>query len=318
MVVVQHAAASTFFDFSSRWWASNVYYSFTRVAVPLFFMVSGATLLSKQEPIAAFLRKRLARVLPPLIFWSVFYLVARRRSVGEWIPDILTGGVSFHFWYLYAILGLYALVPVFRPFYRNAAPIDLAYVLALWFCVASLYDTLNARSAFSRDHVHMLSLQAFSGYFGYFVLGAMLRDRARPAVGRRRLAVGVILFAAGGALTALLTWHHSLAVGAPSELYARYRSPFVVMAAVGAYLALLSLPGAKGIGGRLTGALAGCSLGIYCLHVILLYRLAPYVDFFSPARSGWLWIPTFSLVVLSLSFAIVLLMRRVSALRYVT
>ncbi len=75
MVVLLHCAALDFYAFSSKWSAVVFYDSITRVAVPLFFMLSGATLLAKQEPLITFLKKRFIRIIPALVFWTIFYLI---------------------------------------------------------------------------------------------------------------------------------------------------------------------------------------------------------------------------------------------------
>ncbi|MGH8822038.1 MAG: acyltransferase family protein, partial [Rhodoferax sp.] len=77
---------------NDKWWAGNVYDSLTRSSVPLFFMVSGATLLPKQEPIRAFFAKRFIRIVPPLLFWSIFYLwwlSYNGVATGNWAVAIL-------------------------------------------------------------------------------------------------------------------------------------------------------------------------------------------------------------------------------------
>src|SRR3546814_10576210 len=74
MVVVLHVAAMNFGVFDNQWWASNFYDSLTRSCVPVFLMISGVLLLGKQETLAVFFRKRFARILPPLLFWSLFYM----------------------------------------------------------------------------------------------------------------------------------------------------------------------------------------------------------------------------------------------------
>src|SRR3546814_2240779 len=74
MVVILHVAATRFGTFDDQWWASNFYDSLARSCVPLFLMITGVLLLGKQESLPAFLSKRFARILPPLLFWSLFYM----------------------------------------------------------------------------------------------------------------------------------------------------------------------------------------------------------------------------------------------------
>ena len=54
---------------------STYYFVISRVAVPLFFMVSGYLLLRKEEPYGEFFRKRALKVVLPFLIWSVIYLL---------------------------------------------------------------------------------------------------------------------------------------------------------------------------------------------------------------------------------------------------
>src|SRR5215216_3311907 len=49
------------------------YYTLSRNGVPLFFLISGYLLLSKQEDLSVFFRKRAARIVVPFLVWSILY-----------------------------------------------------------------------------------------------------------------------------------------------------------------------------------------------------------------------------------------------------
>ncbi len=52
-------------------------------AVPVFLMLSGATLMGYREKYSTkvFFKKRLMRVVLPWLFWSVFFLIWKRQTV---------------------------------------------------------------------------------------------------------------------------------------------------------------------------------------------------------------------------------------------
>lgn len=78
MVVILHASGLILVEaeFSSYdWWVGNIYNAFTRMAVPIFFMISGYLLLSKNEGILSFYKKRFSKILLPFIIWTLFYSV---------------------------------------------------------------------------------------------------------------------------------------------------------------------------------------------------------------------------------------------------
>lgn len=62
---------------SNDWWYANLYDSLVRWCVPVFVMISGALLLApeKAEPLGVFYKKRASRILSPLVFWSLFYML---------------------------------------------------------------------------------------------------------------------------------------------------------------------------------------------------------------------------------------------------
>lgn len=92
-----------------------------RMAVPLFFMVSGALLLGKEESLSELSRKRIARMLIVLAVISAFYylfdvVMGRLASpgAGDFTFRLLTNGIRDSFWFLYAYIGVLLLLPFFR------------------------------------------------------------------------------------------------------------------------------------------------------------------------------------------------------------
>ena len=124
-VVLVHLSYVIFFKedlLSPNWIAANFYDSFSRMGVPLFFMVSGYLLLGKSEPVADFFRKRLVKVGIPTLFWSVAYLLwsveAYRNGTMKPLAVALSmlktmylGDVEIHLWFLYILIGIYLVAP---------------------------------------------------------------------------------------------------------------------------------------------------------------------------------------------------------------
>ena len=55
------------------WWVGNVADSLVRFAVPVFLMLSGATMLGKEYSLTDFYKKRFLRVFLPFVFWLGMY-----------------------------------------------------------------------------------------------------------------------------------------------------------------------------------------------------------------------------------------------------
>jgi len=57
------------------WWLTGVTFkSLASVCVPLLFMLSGYLLLSSQDSIFTFFKKRLIKIIIPLIVWADLYM----------------------------------------------------------------------------------------------------------------------------------------------------------------------------------------------------------------------------------------------------
>src|SRR5687768_16379820 len=78
-IVILHAAAIAMghLETASRaqWWTAVFVNAATRWALPVFVMISGSLLLApkRDEPMGDFLRRKVGRIMAPLIFWALFY-----------------------------------------------------------------------------------------------------------------------------------------------------------------------------------------------------------------------------------------------------
>ena len=331
MVVLLHVAAVEFHDFDERWWASNFYDSFTRACVPVFLMITGVLLLNRQEGLPAFFRKRFSRVLPPLIFWSLFYLGWYSLQGEDYgglfggLKAIFSGPVAFHLWYLYAIVGIYLFVPFLRHIWQSASRAEQHLYLFIWMAVSAwpIIDTVLGTNV---DMLNTYELGSFFGLLGYLFLGAYVHDTLSKRT--RESAywwVSLILFVVFSLMTMMATWRYSLRQGAPDPLFYDYLSPFVIAAAVCIYNVLYGL-GVKANNRAMFSSqswsvlnqLAASTLGIYCVHIFVLDVFKRYTQILTGTGSAWWVIPLAATMVFIVTWALVSLLRTLRPLRHVT
>lgn len=209
------------------------------MAVPLFFMISGALLLTKDEPLPLLFRKRVLRfVLVIVIFWAIQYaFVLFRRGVpwdfGRFLELTLCGGwigiPTWVEWYLYAYLGLLLVLPFTRILARNFSNANFLYLFALQLCFCWLFPVLYALLTSSDSHPLSLSLvpldrmpgiYPFSLMYGvfYMLLGYFLEHRLTDFEPTRKKLLALWFASFGIIAVSILVTRHVTGSLRPGEL----------------------------------------------------------------------------------------------------
>lgn len=164
------------------WWITNIISTIVNSAVPLFFMVSGFTLIKPKISPFDFYKKRLLRILTPLLFWSVIFIFVRvffeanQISFLSAIRIIWTGPVYYHLWFMYSLIGVYIAMPFVSCFISQENDKLLWLFIIIWFSYYHfIYDSatiLKGITNFSfKPQFHM---SFFSSNINYAILGYLL------------------------------------------------------------------------------------------------------------------------------------------------
>ncbi|MBK9746196.1 MAG: acyltransferase family protein [Chloroflexi bacterium] len=178
VVLLHVSAASVMGSRDLQWWIGNIADSFTRWAVPTFVMITGALLLRTPLEVSptTFYRRRLGRILLPLIFWSVLYTLwsTVRSGAYDWqtlLIRFLTGNPYFHMWYIFMLVGLYLVAPFVNYAVIHIPRAWLRTAIIVSFALA-IIETYASRTA-QRRHL----LLQFPALCRLFPGGALFRHR---------------------------------------------------------------------------------------------------------------------------------------------
>ena len=260
-------------------WVVYVMYAATRWCVPVFLMLSGALLIEPRRPETdrEFFRRRLARVIPPLAFWSVAYIAWRWFVLGTFSRPtsigaaLLRGRPEYHLWYAFALLGLYATVPLLRRFYLRATRSEqwimgLAWI-GVWTASATAWSSLGTIGwRIPPDPIVFIE---WAPYMGYFVAGHLLRDvRLKGRALLACLAVATVFTLGNAAALRFLATHGRghLAGG----VLGCYLSPAAVAQSFAMFLALASLIRGRWARSAIVRRLSEATYGVYLAHAMIL------------------------------------------------
>lgn len=299
------------------WHIANTIDSCMRACVPIFVLISGALLLDKQEPLGMFMSKRIKRIGIPLLFWSIVYLlwqtfIGQIQWSGSIIMDIkrvymlLKTGVSYHFWYIYMILGLYLLMPILRRWVQQAPAKELLYFLGIW----SITLWINP---YTKTYFPAIELMYFSKYVGYLILGYYLDKYIVPSKKVALLAFSCLVV--GILCTALLTYYFSKNEQHFVGVFYGNLTPNVCLSAIGYFLlAKCFLQSQKSI----ILLADSYTFGIFFIHVIVLYYIHRYSPFLGQEKDTFtylLYVGTTAIQTAVISFVMIFLANRVPILK---
>lgn len=280
-VVLLHVAASALYGYGKHsetdWLIANGFDGIVRFCVPIFVMLTGALVLTKEYELKDFLKKRLFRIVVPFVFWSVIYLfyhlflVFRSKAtfeIGElffFVLDKIKHGASFHLWYVYMIIGVYLFIPILGKWIRSATDKELLYFLSIW--TITLFLNLPGLSVIKTD----LDLSYFSGYIGYLVLGYFLAERASNlTVSNMKLT---LLFLLGVFITIIGTYFLTHQDGKLNNSFYNYLTPNVAISSICVFLFVRKLNLSNSYWIKTRDFISKYSFGIYLGHVLVLFFL---------------------------------------------
>lgn len=245
--------------------------------VPVFVMISGRFFLDPDRQMPALkIRKATGRLISAFAFWNVIYqgyYILTGAYTGLNGNGILSQAMigPYHFWYLFMLLCLYAIVPFLRRIVREKKLMEYFIVLFLIFeCLNTYGPDLPLVGATVSRLVTMTDFHFALGYSGYYILGYYLKRY--PLSGKKEIGLYVL-----GALMLLFTGCATVwkaAQGAPGkEWFSKYLMPNVAVEAAAVYTFFVNRVSRMRFGERFTkivSGLAACSFGTYLVHALVL------------------------------------------------
>ena len=149
----------------------------TRFGVPVFLMVSGALLLNKKIEVKSFFKKRFARIILPLLFYTIISLI------------ILNNPLLKPFWYCWMIIGVYLTLPIINIFIEHAKIKEIEYFIIFFIFTSILYEITSYFNI-----TQCLDLNFFIGPVSYLILGYYLSIKKFKFSAKKIIIISIILF----------------------------------------------------------------------------------------------------------------------------
>lgn len=258
-----------------------------KVAVPIFFMISGAMLLGKEESLKQ-TYKRIPRILICLLLFSLLYLCSGAILSGnfstlfEAIRKIISTGY-WHLWYLYAYIALIISLPLLRHLVKGMEFTDAIYMFFIGIIILGLLPIVD--TLLIPINWKIVPAWISESIFVYPILGYMI-DKKLDDTSIRKVHIcmlwGMNLLCFG--LSEICEWFYLR--NNPGDVRETFLSNFCMMNAVVIFITMKYFFGNKQFKWNthiLITEVGKCTFGIYLLHILFLWKL-PFL------RNVWNWL----------------------------
>lgn len=246
--------------------------AFIKIAVPLFFMASGALLLKKEEPYGKILVRRVLRFAAILIVVSLFFYYEAYRKNGafslrDFLIHLYRNDLTGHLWYLYSYLCYMLMLPFLRKLAKLMKRQDYIMLMAAYLIMQLLPAADYALFQGAGAHTPYLNFFVAADYVVYPLLGYYIDSIPEEDDREETIYILVFLSIVSLFLTCvLMEWRCGLDggwTGANREAYMGRLSLFPAITVFYGMKRLMANRPVKEWLSRALFVLGGCTFGVY-------------------------------------------------------
>ena len=276
MVLVIHVSAGVYnlLPLESAGFAMmNFISTSVRGGVPIFFMLTGALMLSRQSlDLSGMLKKHVFYLAGIFLLWSFIYALLSRIVSGDFgtaydfVYSVVKG--HYHMWFIPAMIVCYLFVPIVHAA-LHGVKLSHKYLLGLFFVLVLLTSNMNLTPD-TAPILHQITLHLrldYLGYMLYLIWGWWLSTKAMP---KKTLWIAPLVFFACCLLSSAGNmWYSHYKSGADGWLFSYFSLPnFIESTAIFCFFLALKDRQFKRTG--LIKKLADCTLGVYLIHPMMI------------------------------------------------
>lgn len=321
LVIVNHTNSELFINKTPTItsFISMAYFYISKVAVGLFFVISGALLLQRSESYLTILKKRILPSLLILLISSLFYYLSpslltrdfSELSIVDFLIKIVQKPIILPLWYLYTYTTLMFALPFIRKMVSNMNSVDHTAFYLLCLVISALPTFISTVTGIQLTNYTYLGF--FQMYLGYFVLGNYLFNiKDLTTFTHRKAIITLIIFISTIVFSVLFTMKDFLNSGS-NQIRLDNSSSFMVAIGVYCFVYLAQYISTKvnfsAVTRKYLTIVSANTLGIYIIHHALVQYLRPYYLILSRKLHPLTAMVLYQFLIFIFGFAIISIIR---------
>ena len=199
-----------------------------KTAVPIFFMISGALLLGREEPISRIWKKRIWRFLQVIFIFSLINYIwfyhnlplSLPGHIAKFFTMLYTSDLATAYYFLYIYISFLLMLPIWRKLVKAMGEEQYLYLIGLnlFFvgCIPVISFLIFKGSA--EMNYFLNPLLAVSEPTFYFLMGYWIENVLPMSwITKKNLVKLGLLALLGTAVAGGMTWYHGVVAGGLTE-----------------------------------------------------------------------------------------------------
>ena len=300
---------------------NDIRYMLADWCVPIFLMITGTLFLNASECTFQRVCKHIKKTIFVIVFWGFVYnfislAIIKGLSFSTIVSSIKMIALAdttycYQFWYLYALIPMYFLLPIFNAFVKNATDKDFSIVVLLFFVFTIILPNVIEYTGDFGATSLIDKFSMFCSLYFYMLLGAYL---SRIDVKKN---IVIILFVVLIAVLAVTIVFDFINIDIEADKIYGYCTLYTCVEASCIYLfAKMKKDYSENVK-KIFGFISKYSLGIYILHVIVIQILRKIVHFDTDFAPAFISVPIIVLVVFLISLLGSVIAKKIPVLKKV-
>ena len=323
LVIVNHTNSEIFLGSkpSLTWYVSLTYFFVCKIAVPLFIMISGFTMLGRVDSYSK-IGKKILRIILALVLFSLLYYCDLWQSgykpnagVVDYFLSVFQVQQTNAFWYLYMYIGILIMLPYLQKMVIHLSKRDIQIFIGISLLVTGTWPII-VHYIPSLSYCNHLQLPLFNGYIGLLLIGYYFKTYIVHS--KKNLMISIVVFIVSVAVNVVMTRYEYNIMEGNNYLFFDNRLYLPVVLASISFFNIVYHIKVEGIIAKVVKVLSECSFGIYLLSDFLISKLI------------WIWndlcvngmhpiiaIVIFEFVVFGIGFIITFILKKVPGIKRV-
>jgi len=323
LVIVNHTNSAVFIKYfpSLSGYMSLAYFFISKIAVPVFLMLTGSLLLNRKESLKTLFNKRILRVILSLLLFSIIMCLLKNRNqlgrinIKTFLISLISNPYDLSYWYLYMLIGIYICLPFIRSMVLNLTVKEHTYYLILWMVYFGVIPQL----------LKIFHLPTISGYFslptivvplGYILAGNYLSN----IVDKEKIYRKRFLYIACVILILCISTNVVISIR-EYQKYSKfilsldnYSTIFVMLQSISVYYIVCYCISRVRISehfGKLLTSVSAATYGIYLTHIIIIQHTKYIINWLNIKMNDFIAVVLYEIIVFIIGYFITKIMKKI-------